>query len=70
MQGESATLLRAPEAMAQGRFRLERGQNFFHNAQAQAQKRQVPFKWRLQLVPGVAHSDSGMSKAAVKLFFP
>lgn len=63
-------LPRAPEAMAQGRFRLERGQNFFRSAQAEAHAHQVPFKWRLQIVPGVAHSDSGMGKAAVKVFFP
>lgn len=63
-------LPRQPQAMAQGRFRFERGQHFFAAAKDQAQKLGVTLAWNLITVPHVAHSDTGMSEAAVKVLFP
>ena len=62
-------LPRAAAAMAQGKNRLERGKNFYRLAQQQATALNVPFKWVLKTVPGVAHSDTGMAKVAVKYLF-
>ena len=61
-----ASLPRGPQAMAQGRFRLERGQNFYRLARDQAAVLKTPFNWKLVTVPGVAHSDIGMARVAVK----
>lgn len=59
-------LPRAREAKAQGNNRLERGQYFFQTAKDNAGKLGVTFNWSLHTVPGVAHSDVGMAKAAVQ----
>lgn len=61
-------LPRQPEAMAQGPYRLARGQAFFKAAQEQAQKQNVALRWQLQTVPGVGHNSSAMSKAAAPAF--
>ena len=58
-------LPRSREAKAQGDNRLDRGRNFYQLAKDHAAKLGTPFNWSLQTVPGVAHSDSGMAKAAV-----
>ena len=57
-------LNKSPQAMAQGHFRLERGQNFFKTGQATAAKLNCPFAWKLKVVPRVAHSNTKMSRAA------
>lgn len=62
-------LNRSPQAMAQGKHRMARGQNFFAQAKAKAEDLGVPFNWEMLFVPGVAHSDKGMSNAAVKVLF-
>lgn len=54
-------------AMAQGNFRLDRGQNLFDAAQADAEARDVPFAWQVQIVPGVGHNYRAMSDAAAEL---
>jgi poly(3-hydroxybutyrate) depolymerase len=59
-------LPKSSQALAQGATRLARGKNFYQRAEAQAAKLGTEFKWRLQTVPGVGHSDSGMAKAAVR----
>jgi len=56
------------EAMAQGKHRFERGHFFYDKAKSIAQSRGLPFKWELAEVPGVAHSNSGMAKAAANKF--
>ena len=53
--------------MAQGNFRLDRGQNLFAAAEADAEARNVPFAWRVQIVPGVGHNYRAMSDAAAEL---
>lgn len=58
-------LRRAPEAMAQGAYRLERGQAFFRQAGDYAGRTGVPFNWRLELVPGADHNNALMAPAAV-----
>ncbi len=60
-------LPRAPQAMAQGRNRHERGQLFFQTGRDEAASLDTPFRWELHTVPGVAHSDTGMARAAVAL---
>ena len=63
-------LNRSAPAMAQGPHRFARGQYFFRSAREQAVAMGASFNWRLVVVPGVAHSDRGMSDAAVKVLFP
>ncbi len=63
-------LKKTPQAMEQGKHRLERGRNYFKTARQTAKELGVSLKWRFAIVPGVAHSNSGMSRAAVKVFFP
>ena len=59
-------LRRAPEAMAQGAHRFERGQKFYETAKAYAQAKGIPFAWKIQTVPGVAHSNRKMAPAAAQ----
>lgn len=59
-------LPKAPQAMAQGKNRLERGKNFYRIARQQAASLHVPLRWVLKTVPGVGHSDQGMSKEALR----
>jgi poly(3-hydroxybutyrate) depolymerase len=61
-----SSLPRDPQAMQQGLFRLARGQKFFETAQKTAASLNTPFSWRLETVPGVAHSDKGMAPAAIQ----
>ncbi len=56
-----------PEAKAQGPHRLARGQNFHATARAVAAELGVPLRWRVQVVPGVGHSDRGMAPVAMQL---
>jgi poly(3-hydroxybutyrate) depolymerase len=56
-----------PEARAQGPHRLARGRNFHATAQAVATELGVPLRWRVQVVPGVGHSDRGMAPVAMEL---
>lgn len=60
-------LNKSPQAILQGRNRLERGQNFFNSARATAVKLGTQFNWKLIIVDGAGHSNSKMSKEAVKL---
>lgn len=64
-----SSLRKTEEAMRQGKHRLERGHYFFNTAKALADSLNVEFKWSLETVPGVAHSNSGMAPAAAKLFY-
>jgi len=58
-------LRRAPEAMAQGAYRLERGQAFFRQARDYAGRTGIPFNWHLELVPGADHDNTLMAPAAI-----
>jgi poly(3-hydroxybutyrate) depolymerase len=62
-------LRRNLDADRQGIHRLERGQNFFKVAQAEAARLGADFKWRLETVPGVGHDNTKMAGAAAKLLF-
>ena len=58
-------LRRTPEAMAQGAFRLARGQKFFETSRVWAERAAVPFNWQMVLVPGADHDNVLMAPAAV-----
>ncbi len=60
-------LRKTPEADAQGFHRFERGQAFHARGQDAAMAAGVPFGWNIQFVPGIAHSNAGMAKAAAAL---
>jgi poly(3-hydroxybutyrate) depolymerase len=66
---DHATLPRAPAAMRQGAFRLERGQRYFERARIEAERLGTPFAWTLATVPGVGHDNARMAGAAVELLF-
>ena len=63
-------LSHAPEAEAQGAYRLARGKFFFECGEKAAASLGVPFGWSVSIAPGVAHSDSGMAPFALKCLFP
>ena len=52
------------KAKKQGDHRLERGTNFFNHLVELGVKKNMPFRWRYQVVPGVSHDNAGMSLAA------
>jgi pimeloyl-ACP methyl ester carboxylesterase len=52
------------KAKKQGRHRYERGTNFFNDLIALGVEKNLPFRWRYQSVPRVAHDNAGMSLAA------
>lgn len=59
-------LRRAPEAMAQGAHRFDRGRKFYETARDYATAKGIPFAWEIQTVPGVAHSNRKMAPAAAQ----
>ncbi len=62
------TLRRTTRADEQGITRLERGKHFFEFGSAMARSLNVPFRWKLQTVSNVAHSNSAMTGPAAVLF--
>ena len=52
------------KAKKQGDHRLERGTNFFNHLLELGVKKNMPFRWRYQVVPGVSHDNAGMRLAA------
>ena len=52
------------KAKKQGKHRLERGTNFFDHLVELGVKKNMPFRWRYQVVPGISHDNAGMSLAA------
>ena len=52
------------KAKKQGDHRLERGTNFFNHLVGLGVKKNMPFRWRYQVVPGVSHDNAGMSLVA------
>lgn len=65
----SSSLPKARHAMAQGPHRLARGRNFFETSKLIAQDLECDFAWKLRVVNGVGHTNSGMSRAAAKALF-
>jgi pimeloyl-ACP methyl ester carboxylesterase len=61
------SLPRQPGAMAQGPHRLARGLRFFAEAREAATRLGVPFRWRLETVPGVGHDNAGMAVRAIAI---
>lgn len=51
-------------AKAQGPHRLARGEAFHAATQAHAARMKCPYRWSLEIVPGVAHESEKMSRAA------
>ena len=64
---EDDSLRKTPEADLQGANRLERGHAFYRAGQARSEELGVDFGWRLQEVPGAAHSNAQMTPAAALL---
>lgn len=62
---EDPNLRQTAEAMAQGAYRLARGQKFFEVAGSWAERAAVPFNWKLALVSGADHDNRLMAPAAV-----
>ena len=52
------------KAKKQGRHRFERGTNFFNDLIKLGVENNLPFRWRYQTVPDVAHNNAAMSLAA------
>ncbi len=56
-------------AMAQGAHRLARGKFFFASGRAAADRHDVPFHWRIFIVPDAGHDNEEMAPAAAALLF-
>ena len=52
------------KAKKQGKHRFERGTNFFNDLVNLGVEKKMPFRWRYQTVPDVAHENPAMSLAA------
>lgn len=62
-------LRRTPQAMKQGIHRFQRGHTFYNACKRMADSLGVKFRWDLQIVHGVAHSNRRMAPAAGKVLF-
>jgi poly(3-hydroxybutyrate) depolymerase len=65
----SENLRQTPEAMAQGKTRIERGQNYYAAARKAAATLNVPCAWRLKTVPGAGHSNRQLAATAAAALF-
>jgi len=63
------TLLRSPTVDRQGLHRLARGRHFFRTGQALADRLEVDFAWRLEVISGIGHDFRGMSAAAAAYLY-
>ena len=61
------SLPRQPAAMAQGPHRFARGQNFYRTSRQIAERNDQPFNWSCVIVPGVAHDNAGIARAAIRI---
>jgi len=52
---------------AQGANRLARGVNFYLKARNTADDQSLPFRWQLQVVPGVGHDHTEMARVSAPL---
>ncbi len=62
-------LRKTPEAMAQGKHRLQRGHTFYGTAQRESKRLGAHLNWKIKVVRGVGHSNRGMAKEAARLLF-
>lgn len=60
----------SPQAMMQGRHRLERGRNYFNTCRQVAVGRGWTLNWRCETVRGVGHDDAAMGRVAIQCLFP
>jgi hypothetical protein len=67
---DADSLRRSESADDQGETRLERGLHFYLTARESARDHELPFRWRLQAVPGIGHSHSEMAQVAADLLYP
>jgi hypothetical protein len=56
-------------AKAQGPHRLARGRFFFAAAEAEAKRLDLPFNWRMFVVPGIAHEQEKIAATAARILF-
>ena len=66
---EDKYLPRAPEAHAQGKHRLARGQHFFSVAQDSVTRLKCGLNWQIEVVPNVGHDNKKMAPAAARAMF-
>ena len=66
---QTRSLRQTFEAMEQGTHRLARGKYYYATGKRIATNLKLPFNWRIQIVPGVGHSNAGMAPTAAKLLF-
>jgi poly(3-hydroxybutyrate) depolymerase len=59
-------LSNSAEAQLQGPHVFARGLGFYRQALCAAKSRGIPLEWRLEIVPGVGHSNERMAPHAVK----
>lgn len=64
---EEENLRQDAGASRQGPTRIDRGERFHQVASDEARDLDTPFRWTLQVVPGVAHDHSPMSAAAAEI---
>ncbi|MFD1530696.1 hypothetical protein [Pseudonocardia aurantiaca] len=67
IETESDSLRRDSQADAQGRNRLDRGMNFYQTSRTVAARESIEFRWRLAVLPGVAHSHHDVAPLAAPL---
>lgn len=58
-----------PAALRQGPHRFARAHFYFEAGKREAERRNVPFNWRLQEVPGIGHDGRAMSAVCASLWF-
>lgn len=61
--------LHTPKLDRYGIGRLDRGKSFFAEGQRRAKVADVPFNWRMDIVPGVGHDHERMGAAAARLLY-
>jgi len=62
-------LRRSPEVDSQGLHRLSRGKYFYQTSKGKAKDLDVPFNWKIEIVPNIGHDHSEMSKAAARYLY-
>lgn len=60
-------LPRGDAAKRQGPHRFARGKHFYAGLQALAEQENWPMRWKIEVVPGVGHSNRAMAPAAAKV---
>jgi hypothetical protein len=65
----SSSLRRTPEAMLQGKYRFERGNNFFTASKKMADSINAKFQWQLQTIHDAKHKNVQMKAKAADFLF-